>query len=702
MAKETDNKTFDERPLARLLEAAFVLQQHTREHSAPPEVGQPPSPLAEKELAPTSEPSAAQAPISPTIPLEVPASEPTPAASTAVFEKLPAEISTADLPPAQIFSDAPFDPPVAPIPAEPAPALPPAALRSDYAQTVARIVDTQSQLRAGDLDLTQALSLVVSRLTEIAGAGGAAIAMLEGRTVLYRSVAGSMTLPAGTEVPLESALCEACLRAGQAIRAADVNSEFLLDLAQCRARGIQAMIAVPMNQEGAVTGAIELYYASPRPLGEQDVHTCQLMAGLVTEALAREEETNRKKSLAAQRAVMLEALERLKPNLAALVGSPAAASTAKRSGSASLTAPESIGPASPCGKCGHPLMAEENFCGKCGSPRSNDYEPPSMQSKVASLWHMQEALKNPAPGNGDAPRPSPFNFSESSPAEEKPMADSIEEEMPELFASPELRLARMVQAAQTQPESPRSATSLDLPALLDMSVPAKAKASHDTGASISAPNIPAPNIGAPSIGAPDIVAAHVVAPDDEKEIHPSETLPDSAVAAQTDEAEATALAKPAAAAPWSSARSARQFFEQLAGASNQGALARFWASRRGDIYLAIAVIFVAVVIRWGIWSSHSVSATGTPATAAAGHRKANPDADLSLTDRMLISLGLAEPPPAPEYRGNPNTQVWIDLHTALYYCPGDESYGKTPKGKYATQHDAQLDQYEPAYRKTCD
>jgi len=38
-------------------------------------------------------------------------------------------------------------------------------------------------------------------------------------------------------------------------------------------------------------------------------------------------------------------------------------------------------------------------------------------------------------------------------------------------------------------------------------------------------------------------------------------------------------------------------------------------------------------------------------------------------DRMLISLGLAEAPPAPEYKGNPDTQVWVDLHTALYYCP---------------------------------
>jgi hypothetical protein len=329
-------------------------------------------------------------------------------------------------------------------------------------------------------------------------------------------------------------------------------------------------------------------------------------------------------------------------------------------------------------------MGEENFCGKCGSPRSSDYEPPSMQSKVASLWHMQETLKNAAPasGNGDLPRPSPFNFSGPEPAEEKPLADSIEEEMPELFASPELRLAKMAQSGgepSASASGPAFAASLAAPALPEISAPQAPSASREAG---------------PREDGKD--------KDKSEEIHNREALPDLEVAEDTDAAEATALAKPAPAAPWSSAFSARQFFEQLASARNQSALARFWASRRGDIYLAIAVIFVAVVIRWGIWSSHSVGATAAPPTTAAGHRRAAPDADLSLMDRMLISLGLAEAPAQPEYKGNPNTQVWIDLHTALYYCPADDSYGKTQKGKYATQRDAQLDQYEPAYRKTCD
>jgi hypothetical protein len=79
-----------------------------------------------------------------------------------------------------------------------------------------------------------------------------------------------------------------------------------------------------------------------------------------------------------------------------------------------------------------------------------------------------------------------------------------------------------------------------------------------------------------------------------------------------------------------------------------------------------------------------------------------PDADLSTFDKLLIGLGLAEAPDVPEYKGNPYTQVWVDLQTALYYCPGSDLYEKTPKGKLTTQRDAQMDQFEPADRKACE
>jgi hypothetical protein len=185
----------------------------------------------------------------------------------------------------------------------------------------------------------------------------------------------------------------------------------------------------------------------------------------------------------------------------------------------------------------------------------------------------------------------------------------------------------------------------------------------------------------------------------------SEELPSPRLEVQVPQGE-TALTKSREDITWNSAANAREALEALAASRPPRPIERFWNSRRGDFYLAVAVILIAVVIRWEIWSNNSVGATagGTPSAipGASHRRKPAPDPDLSMFEKLLVSLGLAEAPERPEYKGNPDTQVWVDLHTALYYCPGAELYGKTEKGKLTSQRSAQLDQFEPAYRKACD
>jgi putative methionine-R-sulfoxide reductase with GAF domain len=537
---------------------------------------------------------------------------------------------------------------------------PPAS--SDYASTLAEIVSTQHQIQFRHLELDDAMSLVVERVIQIARASGAMVGILNGKKVRYRAASG-LTLPVGTEVPMEKALCFPCLQTGQVFRSPDVHHDDHLETEECRWRGIQSLIAVPVFHDGEVAGGLELYYPNLRGFTDHDVHTCQLMAGLVTEALARDQEVSLKKSLASERAVMLQALEKLHPNLAALVDVSGAKDTAPNA----AARPAAKSASAACRKCGHQLIGEEQFCGNCGMPRSGEYEPPSMQSKVASLWHMQEAMKKaaPAPAAKDEPAPEEPTATQNDPVSlQKSPAGSLEKYLPDFLT-----------AAPLPPEKKTESVPLDEP---KVSAEFEASAFSD--------------LEVPPASAPLALV-------------PSEEL---------EEMESISVVSTERPAAWSSAANARAFLEQLASANRRGTLALLWNTHRGDIYLGIAVILVICVISWGVRSSHSVSATGNAAAAANHHKPATtvpttvpapapaPDAGPSLFDRLLISLGLAEPPPVPEYKGNPETQVWVDLHTALYYCPGADLYGKTAKGKFASQRDAQLDQFEPAYRKACD
>jgi GAF domain-containing protein len=515
---------------------------------------------------------------------------------------------------------------------------------SDYTLTLAEIVEAQRQIQTHHLELEKALAVVAETVAKITGGTGAAIGILEGTTVHYRAGAGAPALPVGSEAPLETAVCAASLRTGQVIRCEDVNLEFLFDPELCRHRGIVSLVAVPIYREGDIIGALELYFDKTHGFAEQDIHTCQLMAGLVTEAIGREAQVTLKKSIAAERSTMLAAIERLQPSLAAWA-EDAPAATASPSGSAPSAAK------SLCSKCGGKLLTEEQFCGKCGAPRAAEDGASSVISDLTSAWRMQPADQDPV---------AAMLLGRSLTATAKDMTSLASGHTPE----PEADLEES--SAGDHLSMPSSLSDLEMRNPFPAQSPA-ASANEDA-----------------------MVAS----------LPPELQLDESPV-----QAPSSSLVKHQGDVVWSSAARARDFLESLSATRTPNALNRFWRSRRGDFYLAIAVILVLIVIRWGIWSNHSVGATGRGTSVSGSANRAKqpaPDADLSTFDKILVGLGLAEAPDTPSYKGNPYTQVWVDLHTALYYCPGSDLYGKTPQGKLTSQRDAQLDQFEPANRKACE
>ncbi len=137
----------------------------------------------------------------------------------------------------------------------------------DYSPILAQIVETQRLIQVGHLDLENALALVAKRTAQITKSSGAAIAIVDGKRVQYRAASGSSSLPSGTDVPMERALCFTCFRTGQPFCCPDVNPEFLLDAEECQKRGIQSLIAVPVYHDGGIAGALELYFANTNAFG---------------------------------------------------------------------------------------------------------------------------------------------------------------------------------------------------------------------------------------------------------------------------------------------------------------------------------------------------------------------------------------------------------------------------------------------------
>lgn len=477
-----------------------------------------------------------------------------------------------------------------------APSLP--KPRANPEKTLAVIAETQHLLRTQSYDRTAAANLIAERLQKIIHAQGVAIALAHDDKMEYCAALGSTSSLAGSSIPLPA-------ESGDVPSATDADPaiSWKAALAWDQPAGEHNSIALPLRFDGKVAGILEVRFKNADAINQHEVHICQLMAGLMIEALARSADLEWKQALAAERANMVEALERIQPQLERLAAKTPDATASNSTESAStetpaqlqeeLLAPHPAQAADLCYECGYKFGPGERFCGKCGKPRPTNSALKNLQDTTSSGAIIQRG----AGANGRSSSAT----------------------------------AQLHSAAGFQPGEPTDA---------------------DT--------------------AGDEALALVPAEEDLDTSARTKPLTIRGFNYETD-------------SPWSSSRKTRLWLESL----QPDTPARRWIDRyRANLYVVVAVALLMIAI-WGIRSP-------VPAPS-----KNPPPPTLSLFDEILVDLGVAEAPPAPVYSGNPSAQVWVDMHTALYYCAGSDLYGKTPGGKYTTQRDAQLDQFQPAAQHTC-
>ena len=561
---------------------------------------------------------------------------------------------------------------------------------SGFGRMLTLVGEVQEQIRNYRLDLQAAAALVARRIREMTEASGAAVGILQGNNLEYFAATGSASGELGARAPFELSLAAECLRTGLVLRAADAEKDKRLRSELCRPLHIRALIAAPILFESKAVGVLEAHFAQPNSFHEQEVRACQLLAALLAEAFARENDLQRATAPAQQppatagspeTASVRAALERIKPQLERLAGAePAAAGYPGDPSAAAKTSGQTV-----CSACGNRLTDDESFCAICGTSRN-------APSTWSSLWDMQREAEKSGSFQEHPEEGVSSQDMEVLPSE-------MEDIVSQLSTAP---YARPSERSQPYPSS--SASSPALSPELTRSNGNGASAASRGAAQSYTPSYVRPDSSAPPAFSEKQPTSYP------ESLFPSfteETAPREIAGSQTRTPLAnaeTAAAMPPQASDltWTSAAKTREWLETEHGG---GWLARKWRQQRANIYIAVsAALLVVALLDWGPPkppSSANASSSKAAANKNAG-RKAPPQPDLSLTDQLLVQFGLAEAPSAPAYTGNPDVKVWIDVHTALYHCPGSDLYGKTPGGRFTTQGDAQQDNFQPASRRACD
>ena len=508
----------------------------------------------------------------------------------------------------------------------------------DEAERLAALAEAHTIVHGNKLRVQETLQLVAERARRITGGTGAAIWLVRGTEAICQAAGGTSVSNQGQSLAVAASHLTPCLRDGAIFRCDDAQTDPRTRYDALPGMAQGSIVAVPIHHEGHVQGALEVTFAQPRGFQEADVRTCQILSGLVSETVALAAGQEQRNILESERTTLLEALDRLQPHLSKLLSGEAEEAPATKE----LAASASGNVSTPAG----PTPSMSRF-GKFLLAQQEQ----ATEASARQDWNTGEALK-PAPRTVQ----TSLNFS----------------------------VAPNRTAAQHE-----SRSGHDVHAEEDV---------HD-GESHAVEGI-SDDTHAPAVHSYDTERNRAKRSESTSSAHlyDFDEQPFSGHAAEQYEPESQALA--VSGDRWIEAEVVSPVAEQPAMSEAR----TFWRAHGANFCLAASALLFAATLIWAAWP-HPHRA---PAVAAAALNPADPSAPqaapkLSAFEELLVSMGLAEAPAPPmTYTGTPGIKVWVDQHNALYYCPGAEPYGTTPKGKFMTQHDAQYEQFQPARGQPCD
>lgn len=148
------------------------------------------------------------------------------------------------------------------------------------------IIAAQHEVAEAGLGLDQVMRLVALRSQELTGATGALVEIADERGMICRVATGSVSAQAGQRMPADGDLSGQALRTGRIVRSDDTGSD--QNVADAYGPlGVRSLLVAPIRASGFPGGVLRVFSDRPDAFEPADGRVTELMAGVVSAAVAR-------------------------------------------------------------------------------------------------------------------------------------------------------------------------------------------------------------------------------------------------------------------------------------------------------------------------------------------------------------------------------------------------------------------------------
>ena len=166
------------------------------------------------------------------------------------------------------------------------------------------MIAIQREVAAADVDLSEIVELICTGTQTLIGCSGATILMRDGHEFVHRATSGFVADLHGQRLGIDDTFSGWVYRQD---RPAICNDTRQLPNPLALARGIRAMLAVPLRPAGAPVGILSVLSEQPDVFGTEDLEALELLSVVLSAAISNASEREARRAEAAQVIARLEA-----------------------------------------------------------------------------------------------------------------------------------------------------------------------------------------------------------------------------------------------------------------------------------------------------------------------------------------------------------------------------------------------------------
>ncbi len=177
------------------------------------------------------------------------------------------------------------------------------------ADRLTEIIATQYEIARAGHELLPVLTMIVHRAQKLTGADSAVVDLLEADWLVRRVAVGAAADTVGLRLRMRTSLSGECILKRGVVRCDNAETDPRVDWNAAMKSGFRSVVALPLLRNQEPVGALKVMSTRGSAFCERDLHTLELLSGLVSTAMSNAAEFEVEEALLTERTRAVSALK---------------------------------------------------------------------------------------------------------------------------------------------------------------------------------------------------------------------------------------------------------------------------------------------------------------------------------------------------------------------------------------------------------